>query len=545
MNKIFLKHKGKVSEEQFFEYLNSICENESIKTMILEFYELLKTTDNKLGKMLTIKSFGKTPENFPSFPLYTDQAKYLFLSEEEQSKDDELIQEFILAQERNKTLDESLRKDANQKAFEVYQSKQEKLFDKETEPIGVSDLFRFQFVNFVDTISIDKACSHNVGSRGFYYGLGKELRLFNITEEIFVNKNSKQYFKLQNTINHELTHMFTMKSVNFGKNYLFTSPYVMAFEERTGAIVGDDIISMLRKNRFVLDAFMSAEELINELATDYYSLYLPGRLVAFYNPEDLCYVNSPKRVYGALSQDKDYEDFTSYTQFGHLFEIIFRSKSNLGSCICNNQMSVWGQYSTVAMFLESAKISPELKLQVDTRLAEIFGIESNMFQNISQFDKFKLLIGTCFYNNSLNNGLPFDEDMMLAQTIILDIIRQRFEDRLKSSKCNLTLPEFDEEYLKGYLKNQIAKATAIDKWVIKPNMKINKSKDQFLWANDVYSNAKLAELAPQNPAVKVWARYLGILGVNAQKFIPEMVENTPLIKKEIDYLKEKNINTEK
>ncbi|MBQ2713402.1 MAG: hypothetical protein IJF22_00350, partial [Clostridia bacterium] len=80
MNKIFLKHKGKVSEEQFFEYLNSICENEHIKTMILEFYELLKTTDNKLGKMLTIKSFGKTPENFPSFPLYTDQAKYLFLS---------------------------------------------------------------------------------------------------------------------------------------------------------------------------------------------------------------------------------------------------------------------------------------------------------------------------------------------------------------------------------------------------------------------------------------------------------------------------------
>ena len=168
-----------------------------------------------------------------------------------------------------------------------------------------------------------------------------------------------------------------------------------------------------------------------------------------------------------------------------------------------------------------------------------------MFQNISQFDKFKFLIGTCFYNNSLNNGLPFDEDMMLAQTIILDIIRQRFEDRLKSSKCNLTSPEFDEEYLKGYLKNQIAKATAIDKWVIKPNIKINKSKDQFLWAHDVCSNAKLAELAQQNPAVKVWARYLGILGVNAQKFIPEMVENMPVIKKEIDYLKEKNINTEK
>jgi hypothetical protein len=76
-------------------------------------------------------------------------------------------------------------------------------------------------------------------------------------------------------------------------------------------------------------------------------------------------------------------------------------------------------------------------------------------------------------------------------------------------------------------------------------MKINKRKDQILWAHDVYSNAKLAELAPQNPAVKVWARYLEMLGVSAQKFIPEMVEKTLLIKKEIEYLKEKSKNAEK
>lgn len=534
MDKKFLKHKGKVSETEFLEYLEKICKNKNIKEIILEFYEILKSSDKKFGKMYTIKSFGRTPENSPLFPLYTDQAKYLFLSKEDQEKDDALIFEFTSALKNNEEiLDENLRKEANDKAFEIYRTKQDKLFSLDTEPIGASDLFRFQFVNFVDTINIEEGLSHHPnGTRGYYNALNKELRLFNITDELFNKKDTFQYFKLQNTIYHELTHMFSMKTANTENNPIFTSPGVMAIMEKTHALVNPQILELLRKNRFILDAFMFAEEILNEVATDYYSLYLSNRLVSFYNFATPARPNAPGRLYGALSADQKFEDLTLYTDFGHIFEIIFRN-NNFARCICNTEMPVWGQYYFIKDFLESNKISNQLGCQIDHKLSEIFNIEQDMFKTISQFDKFQLLIGTCFYFVLEKKGSPFDENMMLAQSMIFDIMQNSFLKNLAEKKHCASLAEFSGSSLKAFLTRTIKTAEAVDKWAIKPNIKTN---DNDVCAHEALCNTKLSEIAPQNPAIQTWAKYLQTLCTSLHKLAPEMIETSALLKKEFEFL---------
>lgn len=548
MNKFFLKYKGKVSEEKFFKYLDNICENQNIKAMILDFYNTLKKTDKKVGKMLSIKSFGKTPENSPYFPIYTDQAKYLFLSKKDQAKDDNLIKKFeSVLQQSQEITNEKLREDTINKAFELYQIKQDKIYNQNKSPIGQSDLFRFQFVNFVNKITIEEGDLDNLSqSRGIYYCFEKEIKLFNITDSVFSSKSSR-CFKLQNTINHELTHMLSMKTSSSGKNLLFTSPGVMLtmFQGANG-LVNDSLLDLIRKNYLVLISFIKAEELINEVATDYYSLTLTNRLAKFYNPEDRSYRNSPERIYGAISQDLKFQDFTTYTKYGHIFEIIFRNQNNFEKCIHNSDMPVWSQYNIINSFLENTKISDSLDEQINNSLAQTFKLDIDMFKGISQFDKFRLLIGTTYHNEKKHS--PFDENMMLAQSMIFDIMQKNLLNNLTMNAYTPSSRQINRQFLKGVIFTSINDAEYIDKWVIKPNIKITESENQSVWTKDVYCNTKLASLNPENPAIKAWAKYLQTLSTITHNLSPQLLENSTFLKTEFEYLnqtKDSNLIFEK
>ena len=534
-----LKHKSMVSEPEFFEYLNNVCQNEHIKNMILDFYNMLKANDDKLGKRLTIKSFGRTPENYPSFPLYTDQAKS-FLSAEHQAKDDALIAEFSdILQKSQDITDEKLREEAIDKAFNAYISQQDEIFNQYTNAIGESDLFRFQFVNFVNEVTAEENSQASI--RGFFSPLNKLIKLYNISDDLLADKSTKLYFKLQNTINHELTHLLSMKTVNFGFYPHFISPGMLIAQQGTRCMYNPQIANLITNNSKLFFANMAAEDILNEAATDFYSVYAAKRL-ATYDFQSTYYENIPTLVFGAVSENQKHDDFTSYGELGHIFAIIFENNNGFSKCFFNNDMPVWGQYNIINNFLESAQISPELERQIESTLSQTFNIEKNQCQKFLQFDKFKLLVGTCFNKPRAEKPTSFDENMMLAQSMILDIMHSRIRDALSCNAYNSAEPEFNEENLKAYLNNLKTQAQHIDKWIIKPNQKILNGDGQFSWVRDIYCNAKLAEIAPQNPAVQVWAKYLHSLCTSMQKLAPEILEKSPLLKSEYEYLKKTKNN---
>ena len=442
MNKVFLKHKGKVSEKEFLEYLDSICKNENIKAMILDFYNILKANDDKSGKKLTIQSFGKTPDNFPAIPLYTDQAKFLFLSEQDQAKNDALVQQFCDAlNQNNEIADEKMRADAINQAFEIYQTQQDKLYDQNVEPIGASDLFRFQFINFVNKINIENS-SHNQSSvRGGYIAIEKQITLYYVDDMAFEDKS--KYFHLQNTINHELTHVLSMKTANFGSFPHFISPGAVTVSQGTICLYNPQLGELIKNNRMVFNANLEAEIILNEVATDYYSLYIAKRLTHF-DFASHTYDNIPTRIYGAASDE--FEDFTSYGELGHIFEIIFKNQSSFGKCINNPVIPVWGQYNIIKNFFGNTKISNKVCGQVDNTLSKIFNIETKMFKEVKQFDKFKLL--KCSDNSLIK---PFSDVLLSYSDIFISefieiLSKMSFiissSSKLPSQSCFKTISSF-------------------------------------------------------------------------------------------------------
>lgn len=533
MNNNFLKRKNKVSEQEFLEYLDSICQNPSIKNMVLEFYNTLKASDKKFGKTLTVKSFGKTPKNYSRFPLYTDQAKYLFLSLEDQAKDDELRNNFNQALTENEKIeDEKSRQKADDLAYQTFQTEEDKLFNQDFATIGVSDLFRFQFLNFVNTISIEDTY-HIKNTRGYYNCFLKELKLFNIKKNFFADKNSLECFKLQNTINHELTHMLSMTSLNFNNNPIFTSPCTMFVLENAIGMLNPEVGELIEANRKILQAYMYAEEILNELATDYYSLYTTNRLAAF-DLHSQNHENVPNCVYGAASKDNKFNDFTSYSSFGNILEIIFKNQSSFEKCIINPVIPVWGQYNIIKNFTSSAKISNGLEMQINNKISKSFNIELNLLNKINQFDKFKILIGATFCNHIKEKQSPYDLNMMLAQGMLFDIMESRLLKNLENKYYNPTSSDFNQDFLEAFLQKKINDAKYIDIWVIKPNNHTPQDKPED------YCNCKLAEISNQTPANAAWAKYLETLCKTTYQLAPDIIHKSDFLKKEFEFLNKKN-----
>lgn len=532
-----LKYKNKVSEIEFFDYLNGICDNEYIKKMILDFYSTLKTIDNKFGKQLTIKSFGKMPGGM-EYPIYTDQAKYLFLSKEDQAKDDDFLNQFETALYENKKIkDEDLRTDANKKAYKILQKGQDELYNQEAQPIGASDLFRFQFMNLIDEIEVTSEKYTNKNVLGAFYITKQKIALFDVSQD---GDKFKQ-FRQQNNTCHEFTHMLSTKTAQDGQIRFLRPWYVI--DKDVEFIVWDTPFDGVLVNDALKNAYFYGGLIISEVATDFYSVFCPGRLGwGTINFEDA--TDSPKNFSIFMNEFKEgnFSDHTTYAMFAHMFEIVFGNKNNFRKCIINPAMPVWGQYNITRNFLRSANISPELDEKINKHLAQTFDCDRELFDKPNiQFEKFMLLFGQGYYTYfKKQKPTPFNEDIMLAQSMLLDIMQSKLHDNLASDVYNPSSPEFSEQNLNAYLNNLSMQAKYIDNWVIKPNITLAQDKNKF--ARDFYCNGKLAEMAPQNPAIQTWAQYLKMLCTCTHNLAPGILKNSQLLKSEYDYLKKTKNN---
>ena len=106
--------------------------------------------DEQKGKHLTSESFGCLPMTLFNIYDLCDQGKMLFFDEDTQQKLDNQMHEYqknaqILAKENAPA-------QQKEKFAKEFIKKQNSLLENELEPIGYADLFRFQFVNFIDEI---------------------------------------------------------------------------------------------------------------------------------------------------------------------------------------------------------------------------------------------------------------------------------------------------------------------------------------------------------------------------------------------------------
>ena len=224
-DKFTLKAPRRVGEEEFLKYVKEKCGGSTFaRRQILDYYAEMKRIDEENGKHLTPESFGSGLRDSYGVNLYTDQARYLFFSEAKQDEDVESHNRFVTAcRDASEEEKEMLRR--------IRENEMKSIFLNPLPPIGYADLFRYQFVNFVDEIVLKKGECERKDVSGSVDTSSNILSIYEHTES---NSKRTDYEIFNNILlwRHELTHVMAIKS-EYGGQYKTVNPFFITHSKGT------------------------------------------------------------------------------------------------------------------------------------------------------------------------------------------------------------------------------------------------------------------------------------------------------------------------
>ena len=535
--KFELKAKHFVHEEEFVEYLNSLTNgDENLKVLhdlILEYYQSLKEHDQKKGKQITRNSLRATHGFKDMPPVVFDQARYLFGSE---SKFSRLKNGFI-----NRVALNPLVKNNNLPNVHNFLDKVGSL-PKSQETIGAADLFRFQFVNFVNGLEFvhPEVLKDNSFKMGNYdilrHKISASQRPFSRDEKVGVVKSDAYHVKslremleegeitkeqvqkfeddeFKRIIFHELSHVLNIRSVLDGKGVL-VEPYTMIDR-------GKYCIGFKGLEWDVREEFGKGIRAMNELETELFALKKAGAHLAHLDTRFSRNTPIGKYVTPAHKMDDDcyvivYRSF--YIDYAplHVMLGIYADKSGeLGA--------VPMSFEYVANYFNGQNFSPEIEKDVlnSTSVRENSGLD--------MFEKFTCLLGYGFDSHcqAMNN-----KDILMAvkkanfvsaqfcipicQGMIIDKAHKDFVDKINKA---------DKARVVQILKDEVSKIEKVDGW-----MTTSLQRDQIAPANEV------VDFGNRQSYYTTYADYINHVLRLCNEHSPEMIEKSSVLARESEYL---------
>ena len=529
--------------------MNKLSDHDYLKNLILEFYENLKEQDKLFGKNICFEDFKQSSFDVFGFYDYYDQAKYLFLNEVLLMQDEISEKKF-----RNAIIEGSEIKDPSEQNFVMQKALEKRMAEQsrtlrhknKLNTIGKADLFRYQFVNLVDEIVFCDNVENNILAL-YETSCGRlSLYKFSGSETVF-DPNNAQCFSDKCVIFHELTHILALKTLQNG-TLRFITPYFFSSGEKLGIMLDNNLKynsidhTAQNINKTAFYSFEKGNRILNELATDFFSLSSAKTLGCVeiennYFRYDACPQNN-----SISFQEGEKETFfhrSSYMNFGHLLELILASKGNFENVVpAKTSVPCCNIFNEVVDYLKKGKISKEVQEILNDILKNAFDINDDVLAlEHLETEKFFMLFGLAYdmFETAKHNKLKdmtYNKYTQFLQTVLLDIHKNKF-----FAELNAVIKIGDANKIREFLIDEIKKVERMNDWIIKPNINLAKDQVKPVWARNVVSCSELNDLDHyQNSQLTVWVIHLQNLCKLAHKFDPSLVEGSPLLKKELEYL---------
>ena len=528
-DKFTIKAPRRVGEEEFLEYVAEKCGGSTFaRRQILDFYAEMKRIDEENGKHLTPESFGRSLRDSYEVNLYTDQARYLFFSEAKQDEDVESHNRFVAACcDASEEEKEMLRR--------IRENEMKSIFSNPFPPIGYADLFRYQFVNFVDEIVLEKGECERKDVSGSVDTSSNILSLYEHTES---NSKRTDYEIFNNTLlwRHELTHVMAIKS-EYGGKYKTVNPFFITHSKGTIFKADKDFFKNenAEDRRKVASLYDEGARLMDEILTEFFTETICGdramySILVNWTPD---YHNATNRTHLFLKSKapKDISRYSMYLYFGCVVEPIVQFATYKGSFVKDYHfMPTHKGLDLIKEFIKNGRLSPEMDKIVNQRVVELVKTPQSLLNEKNlNLEKFFVIIGSGYLGRKTN---ILNEDTMLAQAMLLDIQHNYFKDYIKKMSAGYQGTLEHKQELYKYLRKQLKYTKNVEDWVIKPNIKLGIG-DKAKYARRSLSNNALAKINEENIAQKVWAEYLQTLASFTHKFAPHLLEEYGFLKKEL------------
>ena len=530
-----IKNPRRITEDEFFEYLEDLKPHQISKDFIMSFYQRLKAFDDKNGNHLTYQSFGVYPSAQYRIYRLCDQATILFLTEECQKR---LEKEWsAYTQKAQELLNLGATNDELINTAKRYIDKQEEILKNSLDPIGFADLFRFQFVNFVDEVVM--------GDNGGQYDV-KTHKLTICKKKVMEVPSDSEKFWDQNIIAwHELVHLMELKSYNNGK-VKYLTPFYMEGEDSFFLISSDVIRGKVQDdgqdkvNELAIKCFKEGDWILNEILTELFTFRLwqtPEPLVLKENTYR--YENAPILSYVFFDKEKQFEWNTNYLKFSSLIEIANAFYEHRSHILSNpTRPPTWCVIENLRDMFVSSKPSKKVLDAVNKNLAEI-GVEEPSEK--SMFQKFVLILGRAvleYKNPNATDKIPFNPHFQLAQTLLLDMYLNDFKEKAKQNP-NASMQN------ESFVKNLLNRHFVLHYWLMLPNKNVG-TEENPVWAKRELSPSELFAMQPDNLLLEVWAGATEKMYEAVRKVCPNVIHDKCLMERTDKYLKKtKQINPEK
>lgn len=534
-NRFYLKAPHRVEEEEFTKHLNKVVKGSFVaKRQILDYYEEMKLIDKRYGKNLTAESFGRGGIDKFEFYDYCDQAKNLFLTEEQKILDEKSQGRFLRAA-KNST------KEDRKRLATVREKEQDRIFETTLPPIGFADLFRYQFVNFVDEIElIENIEREKVG--GSVNISENRLKIYDFTEKDYLSTDQTK-FSYQKTWRHELTHIMAIKTEDNCK-YKYLTPMFFRIHDGTTYKAPYRLMTSPNdtQNPKALELFRKGAVLVVEIATDFFTQKVVGnRELSWAESSEIISKteHSPCR-FDIYMKSKNIPNTlfanTTYLPYGCVINAVMAfSKEKPPFILTKKYPPTYRLQEIVFKFLKEGTLSSDLEKTLNERLNFLTNIDIKLLEEGHLLEKFLMVLGEAF--NGINqssdskNG-EYNQDTYLAQAILLDLEHNYFKNKIieNSKKYDGSLAHKQKLYKE--IRREITDALYMDPWVIKPNKKLGNAEKSTL-ARDGLSACAQVKYKDENLAIQVWAEYLQTLASYTYKFAPHLLEEYPFLKKEL------------
>ena len=529
-DKFTIKAPRRVGEEEFLEYVAEKCGGSTFaRRQILDYYAEMKRIDEENGKHLTPESFGRSLRDSYGVNLYTDQARYLFFSEAKQDEDVESHNRFVAACcDASEEEKEMLRR--------IRENEMKSIFSNPLPPIGYADLFRYQFVNYVDEIVLEKGECERKDVSGSVDTSSNILSLYEHSES-----NSKrtdvEIFKNILLWRHELTHVMAIKS-EYGAKYKTVNPFFMTHSK--GTMLKADYDFFKNENAEdpskVASLYCEGARLMDEILTEMFVETISGDRKLYSAPVKWGqeFKNLTHRAYLFINKlaPKAVYRFSKYLYFACVVEPISEFAAYEGRFIKDYHfMPTYKGLGVIQDYIKDGKLSPEIDKIVNKRIIDLVNTPQSILDEKSlTLEKFFVIIGSGWDKN--NDLGVFNPDTMLAQAMVLDIQHNYFKDYIKKMSAGYQGTIEHKQELYKYLRKQLTIAKEMEDFIIKPNVKLSECKNAK-YARCSLSSDALAKINEENIAQKVWAEYLQTLASFTHKFAPHLLEEYGFLKKEL------------
>lgn len=530
-----IKCPRRITEDEFFEYLEDLKPHQISKDFIMSFYQRLKAFDNKNGKHLTYQSFGVYPSAQYRIYRLCDQATMLFITEKCQKK---LEKEWsAYTQKAQKLLNLSATKEELIQTAKAYIDKQEEILKNSLDPIGFEELFRFQFVNFVDEVVI--------GDNGGQYDV-KTHKLTICNKKVMEVPSDSENFWDQNIVAwHELVHLMELKSYNNGK-VKYLTPFYMEGEDSFYLISSDVTRGKVQDdgqdkvNELAIKCFKEGDWILNEILTELFTFMLwqtPEPMILTENTYR--YESAPILSYVFFDKEKQFEWNTNYLKLSSLIEIANAFYEHRAHILLNPTCPpTWYAIENLRDMFASSKPSIKVLEAVNKNLAEI-GVQEPSEK--SMFQKFVLILGRAvleYKNPNATDKIPFNSHFQLAQTMLLDMYLNNFKEKTKQNpKASMQNESF--------VKNLLNRHFVLHYWLMLPNKNVG-TEENPVWAKRELSPSELFAMQAENLLLEVWTEATEKMYDAVNKACPEKIQESILLKRTHEYLKNtKQINPEK